>query len=115
MPAPSPSVTKHDVIALNRAHPDWTVTDIAQELGCMREYVTATGHRNGLKFASAKSGPRAMSDAYRVSLLLTEIKAAITDVDFLRHAVVAGDEPNLLLERCDDLSFHLKQAVVSAK
>jgi hypothetical protein len=40
--------TKHEVIALNKAHPDWTQAQIAEELGCMREYVSATFRRNGL-------------------------------------------------------------------
>jgi hypothetical protein len=48
--------TKHQVIAAHRAHPEWTASDIAAHLGCLREYVSATAKRNGLKLATRRPG-----------------------------------------------------------
>jgi hypothetical protein len=45
--------TKQQVIDLNKKHPNWTARDIAEELGCMVEYVGACKRRYGLKFARA--------------------------------------------------------------
>lgn len=38
---------KHEVIALHKAHPDWTSSQIAKVVGCKREYVVVTCRRNG--------------------------------------------------------------------
>ncbi len=46
--------TKHDVIALHRKHPDWSMNRVAIELNCMPEYVRATARRNKLKFRSSE-------------------------------------------------------------
>jgi hypothetical protein len=43
--------TKQDVIRLNRAHPDWTAREIADELGCNPGYVRATAKRCMLELA----------------------------------------------------------------
>lgn len=40
--------TKHQVIAAHQKHREWTASDIAAHLGCMREYVVATARRNSL-------------------------------------------------------------------
>lgn len=45
--------TKHEVIAVHRAHPDWSAGDIAAHLGCMHEYVRATARRNGFSLPKA--------------------------------------------------------------
>ena len=41
-------VTKAMVIDTHTEHPDWTAPMIARHIGCSREYVYATGKRNGL-------------------------------------------------------------------
>ena len=45
--------TKQQVIDLNKQHPEWTAREIAEELGCMVEYIGACKKRYGLKFAKA--------------------------------------------------------------
>ena len=39
---------KNQVIDLHGRHPDWTARQIADELGCLTEYVRKTAYRNGL-------------------------------------------------------------------
>lgn len=46
--------TKQEVIDLNLKHPTWTAREIADELGCMVEYVAACKKRYGLTFAYSK-------------------------------------------------------------
>lgn len=41
--------TKHEVIRVFKQHPEWTSTQIADQLDCCDSYVRATLHRNGLK------------------------------------------------------------------
>ena len=55
--------TKEDVIALNRAHPDWTSRQLAEALGCLPAYVFKTAMRNGLVLPHTSPGwndPRAL-------------------------------------------------------
>ena len=39
---------KHQVIDLHQRYPEWTARQIADELGCLPEYVNKTAYRNGL-------------------------------------------------------------------
>lgn len=48
---------KHQVIELNRIHPDWTPSQIAVALGCLPEYVRATARRNDLRLGRVHNGP----------------------------------------------------------
>lgn len=54
---------KRRVIDLHMAHPDWTASRIAAEMGVIREYIAATARRNGLTLpkhhAAEKPRPRA--------------------------------------------------------
>jgi len=43
-----------EVIRCVQEHPDWDIADIATNLGCSREYVSATLQRKGLKAAPSK-------------------------------------------------------------
>jgi hypothetical protein len=43
---------KHQVLDTIKAHPEWNARRVADELGCMPEYVRATADRNGLKMAT---------------------------------------------------------------
>jgi hypothetical protein len=47
--------TKQQVIDLNKKHPTWTAREIADELGCMVEYVASCKTRYGLNFAPARN------------------------------------------------------------
>lgn len=44
---------KHEVMAINREHPDWTARQIADHLGCMPEYVHKVKELEGLKIPRA--------------------------------------------------------------
>ena len=46
--------SQDQVIALNQENPEWSAGAIAEHLGCSREYVQATGVRNGLRFARVR-------------------------------------------------------------
>ena len=48
---------KHQVIDLHQKHPDWTARRIADELGCLPEYVNKTAYRNGLQLPRAYAKP----------------------------------------------------------
>lgn len=63
--------TKHDVIRVHKEHPDWTVRQVADHLGCMREYVTATAKRNGLTFRKV-AVPRTKEDLLAEAARLIE-------------------------------------------
>jgi hypothetical protein len=43
---------KHQVLEIIAAHPDWNARRVANELGCMPEYVRATADRNHVKMAT---------------------------------------------------------------
>jgi hypothetical protein len=43
--------TKHQVLDVLKAHPDWTSRQVADALGCMPEYVRSTADRNGIQIA----------------------------------------------------------------
>lgn len=45
--------TKQQVIDLNKQHPNWTAREVAEELGCIEQYVHACKKRYGLRFAKA--------------------------------------------------------------
>lgn len=49
--------TKDQVIDLNREHPDWTASEIAEALDCMPEYVHATAKRYSIPIAKATIRP----------------------------------------------------------
>jgi hypothetical protein len=61
--------TKHDVIAANRAHPEWTARDIAEHLKCCDGYVNAVKQREGLQIAKFVPNPKAPKKPRRESLL----------------------------------------------
>lgn len=54
--------TKHEVLALFDAHPEWSSGQVAHVLGCESGYVRATLYRNGRKLAGigfySGEGPR---------------------------------------------------------
>lgn len=50
--------TKHQVIAANRKHPEWTAKMIAESIGACEGYVNATAKRNGLLLAKCPRKPR---------------------------------------------------------
>src|SRR6185312_4467039 len=39
--------TKHEIIALHKAHPDWTSPKLAKALGCKRQQITVVLSKNG--------------------------------------------------------------------
>lgn len=47
--------TWRDVERVRAAHPDWSAGEIATDLGCMREYVTATARRRGWTLPSSRN------------------------------------------------------------
>lgn len=72
--------TKHEVIAIHKAHPDWTCGRIAAHLGCLPEYVSATFRRNGLSLPN--SGKKRLDQKEKHALIAErmgspEIAAAI--------------------------------------
>lgn len=91
--------TKHEVIAVYRAHPEWTTRQIADHLGCLREYVTATARRNGFKPAShvAKQRERVfagISDSARTVLLEAAIARGLSVHELVERIIdqVAADQ-----------------------
>lgn len=94
---------KDEVIAVHRQHPDWYAGDIADFLDCQPEYVRATARRYDLVLPKANRNGGI--------LRTTERGAAITDLKFLRKAVVEGDPLPSILERIDDLVSHIERKV----
>jgi hypothetical protein len=48
--------TKHDVIRVHEAHPDWHSERMAQHLGCVGAYVRAVARREGLVLVKKNGG-----------------------------------------------------------
>lgn len=46
-------VNKRQVIDLHQRYPEWTARQIADELGCLPEYVRKTAYRNGIQLPHA--------------------------------------------------------------
>lgn len=96
--------TKHEVIALNRKHPDWTKRKIADELGCHYAYVTATGRRNGLVFP-----PDRRSRVYATHQQVDEADHAVRTRE---RAIAATEDAIALLQRKLELQ---KQRLADAR
>lgn len=68
---------KAQVLACWRAHPDWTSTMMADEIGCAPEYVRATLTRNGIRLARRHDG----NSVYALGRAAAQAGMTVADIE----------------------------------
>jgi hypothetical protein len=74
--------TKHDVIRVHREHPEWTARQIADDLDCSREYVSATARRNGLTLTFGRE-PKDPNSIYRLGRAARRAGLTVEDIELI--------------------------------
>lgn len=80
---------KQMVIAIHQQHPRWSMRDIADELGCMVEYVSACKRRYNLKIPLCRYRE---TDPNNILALGREARRAGFTTDMLRKMADAKQE-----------------------
>lgn len=72
--------TKHEVIAVHTAHPDWNSVQIASKLNCCDAYVRSTFRRNGMTLIRSR-GPKDHNSIYALGRAAKAAGLTVDDIN----------------------------------
>jgi hypothetical protein len=86
--------TKHDVMRVHAEHPDWSMAQVAAELGCLRQYVQATCKRYDIPIP--RGSKRGVSHKTKARLLEAALRDLRTSAALLTQELLVA-RPSLFI------------------